>query len=226
MPKLTLADLNSTVAGSILTTVNANNDLIEQAIENTLSRDGATPNEMNNDLDMDSNRIINLPEALNSTEPVRKAEFDELIADLDNTVTVSPKLPLAGGTMTGDIDMADHQLIRPIIKDYALKRTAPAIIAGILTLDFTLGNIFEVTLNANITSIVINNWPPTGELGKMTLLLKQDGVGGRTVVLSGYRWPGGAVPIMTTTANKTDIFVLMSPDAGTTIYATTAGQNY
>jgi len=39
---------------------NANYDLIEQAIENTLSRDGSTPNDLSSDLDMGSNDILNV----------------------------------------------------------------------------------------------------------------------------------------------------------------------
>lgn len=59
--------------------INANFDKIEQAIDNTLSRDGTTPNEMLDELDMNSNKIINLPAATSPTEPVRKAEFDDAV---------------------------------------------------------------------------------------------------------------------------------------------------
>lgn len=84
--KLVLNDLNSTVASSLVTTTNTNNTLIETAMENTLSRDGTTPNEMNADLDMNSNRIYNLPEALTDTEPVRLAEFNIFVDAMDAAV--------------------------------------------------------------------------------------------------------------------------------------------
>ena len=57
MAKLTLNDVSSgyqSVSGT-----NANNDLIEAAVENTLSRDGTSPNQMGADLDMNSNDILN-----------------------------------------------------------------------------------------------------------------------------------------------------------------------
>jgi hypothetical protein len=41
-------------------TLNANFDAIEGAIENTLSRDGTTPNEMNANIDMNDNSILNV----------------------------------------------------------------------------------------------------------------------------------------------------------------------
>lgn len=58
MAKLTLQDVSS---GYYTTTqLNENNALIEAAMENTLSRDGTTPNSMEADLDMDSNDILNV----------------------------------------------------------------------------------------------------------------------------------------------------------------------
>ena len=60
MAKLTLSNLanldNPTTA---VNTINANSDLIETALENTLSRNGAAPNQMQADLDMNQKNIIN-----------------------------------------------------------------------------------------------------------------------------------------------------------------------
>lgn len=64
-------------------TINANYALIEAAIENTLSRDGTSPNPLEATLDANNNTIINLPAAATDTEPVRKAEFDDLDAEVD-----------------------------------------------------------------------------------------------------------------------------------------------
>jgi len=58
MAKLTLNNIGSRY-GSI-DALNDNFDAIETAFENTLSRDGTGPNNMESDLDMDSNDIINV----------------------------------------------------------------------------------------------------------------------------------------------------------------------
>ena len=62
MAKLTLNDLTNITGqeASAINTVNDNNQLIESALENTLSLDGTTPNSMLADLDMDMNNIINV----------------------------------------------------------------------------------------------------------------------------------------------------------------------
>ena len=62
MPKLTLADVANILGNptSAANTINANSTLIETALENTLSRDGSTPNQMNSDFDMNNNDILNV----------------------------------------------------------------------------------------------------------------------------------------------------------------------
>lgn len=68
MAKITLFDLSS---GSFtVDLLNANFDTIATAFENTLSRDGTAPNMMLAALDMNSNRILNLPTAATNNEPV------------------------------------------------------------------------------------------------------------------------------------------------------------
>lgn len=82
MTKILLDDLATlTNEQSALSAINSNYQTIEDESDNFLSRDGTTPNSMEADLDMDSNRIINLPAASDNTEPVRYAEFASAIAD-------------------------------------------------------------------------------------------------------------------------------------------------
>lgn len=76
MAKLTLSAITSGYLP--ITTVNANWDAIETALENTLSRDGTAPNAMAADLDMDSNNILNLPTPGGPAEPATKAYVDAI----------------------------------------------------------------------------------------------------------------------------------------------------
>lgn len=77
MSKITLADLASlTNEQSAIATINNNAALIETASDNFLSRDGTSPNNMEADLDLDGNRILNLPEPVDGTEPMRKIDVD------------------------------------------------------------------------------------------------------------------------------------------------------
>lgn len=61
MAKLTLSDVSNILGNpsSAQATINANNDAIEVVMENTLSRDGTTPNQMLSDLDMNHYDVLN-----------------------------------------------------------------------------------------------------------------------------------------------------------------------
>jgi hypothetical protein len=86
MAKLTLNAIGSRY-GSI-DALNDNFDAIETAFENTLSRDGTGPNNMESDLDMDSNSILNA-----DTVFADKVRADELY--INNTLVVPSNLAQA-----------------------------------------------------------------------------------------------------------------------------------
>lgn len=62
MAKLTLPDVGNILGNptSAQSRINSNSTLIETALENTLSRDGTSPNRMGADIDMDHNDILNI----------------------------------------------------------------------------------------------------------------------------------------------------------------------
>lgn len=53
-----LADVTNMNTAS--TVINNNNDLIETAFDNTFSRDGSTPNQMEADIDLNGNGLLNI----------------------------------------------------------------------------------------------------------------------------------------------------------------------
>ncbi len=80
MAKLTLTDIAAGYA--LISTFNANNALIEAALENTLSRDGTTPNTMSVALDMNSQLINNLAVPVGDQDASTKAYVDTLVASI------------------------------------------------------------------------------------------------------------------------------------------------
>jgi len=87
---ITLSDLenlqNQTTA---VTTINANNAAIETAFSTSASTSG---DQMNGSLDMNSNRLINLPAPISNGEPLRLADLDSITGGV--TINTIP----AGGT--------------------------------------------------------------------------------------------------------------------------------
>lgn len=78
MAKLTLDSITSGFAS--VTKYNANNDAIETAIENTLSRDGTSPNQMGANLDMNSFKLINLGAPSSANDAARLADVQDAVA--------------------------------------------------------------------------------------------------------------------------------------------------
>lgn len=87
MSKLTLAAIAGGYGST--DTLNANKTAIEAALENTLSRDGTSPNAMGAPLDMNSNRVLNLPAPTSAAEPVRLIDVQDGSIDADTFVVPS-----------------------------------------------------------------------------------------------------------------------------------------
>lgn len=72
MPKLVLDTLGSLEnQTSAIQVLNENSDRIEEALENTLSRDGSSPNQMQAPLDMNSQRVTNVGSPVAASDAAR-----------------------------------------------------------------------------------------------------------------------------------------------------------
>lgn len=90
MAKLVLDDLASLQSeASAIQTLNANAARIEAALENTLSRDGTSPNTMSAPLDMNSKRITNLAAPVSGSDAAR---FADIASALSVDATLVPSL--------------------------------------------------------------------------------------------------------------------------------------
>lgn len=102
-----------------------------------------------------------------------------------------------------------------------------SIAAGVLTLDFALGakDWFEVTLNADITTMTLQNLPSGGRAFSFALDVIADGTPRdwpwfETTV----EWPSNLAPVPTSTAGKMDRYIFAYD--GTTWTGSVSGQVY
>ena len=153
-------------------------------------------------------------------------------------------LPLAGGTLTGDLhgvnaylssgvvvgpslalgsDGSITGLVAPVVasgaanKGYVDGTTQAIVQAGAgLTIDYSLGREGTLTLTANITSVSIINWPATSGPAKIRLTIQNTGL----FTIGGWPasvvWPGSVIP--TITPNGTDVIELATNNSGGTVY--------
>jgi hypothetical protein len=123
--------------------------------------------------------------------------------------------------------MQDAVLDSPELRDYAETSPTPTISSGTLTLDLESGNVFEVVLTQNVTSLILLHPPAAGRAGSCSLILRQDATGGRTFIWpQSTKWAGGATPAITSAANTVDIYALVTRDGGTTWYGFAGGKDF
>ena len=156
---------------------------------------------------------------------VTNAELQYINSLSSNAQTqITARLPLAGGTMSGEINAADQLVTRPEIKDYSETYNASSG-SGTVDLDLSTGNVFQHTASGGNVTFVFSNPPASGSGGSFTLKWIQDS-SDRTATWPGTAdWAGGTAPTRTSGAGKVDRFTLVTCDAGATWYGFTAGQD-
>lgn len=107
--------------------------------------------------------------------------------------------------------------------------------SGPIDIDLQYGSIQKLILSGN-TTLTIRNWPITGQLAKVQIMLMGDQNATRTATFasspSGYTfktatgWTGGTNPPTVTlgTTGKMEVIEAWTVDAGTTIYIKNVGE--
>ena len=173
MAKLSLTD---TSAGYLnATTANANNDLIEAAVENTLSRDGTSPNTLSADIDMNSNRVTNLTDGSNNQDAVTVAQL--------NGATLAGTGVITAGTMDSESSTDGH----------------------VLTSDGAAGAAWEAAAGGGLSNVVEDTTPQLGgnlDLNSSDITGTGDITITGNVTATGEAEVAGAAPILS--INETD----------------------
>jgi len=110
MPKIDLqniASLNN--KQSTLNILNNNSAEIETKSDTFLSRVGTSPNQMQADIDMNSQRIINLPEPATGDEPVRLQDLSTIIGG--GTITNGAPSNASYVTVSSNADLASERVL-------------------------------------------------------------------------------------------------------------------
>jgi hypothetical protein len=167
------------------------------------------------------------------------ADLDQLDALLNTMQTdINSRLLKSGGTMTGFIVLHANPsaALHPATKQYvdaadnllapkasptftgSLKAdqaytppSLPGIVGGVLTLNCALSNVFRITMNANVTSLVLEN---RGDGQSILVRFIQAGTGGTITWPSNFRFPNGANPTLSTGDGDIDELYATFHDVG------------
>ena len=130
---------------------------------------------------------------------------DEIEADIDTVeATADAALPVAGGTMTGEI----------LVKSESHTGVNKGSMTGGVTIDLDNGDCFYGTVTGNVTSITLSNWPTSGRF-EFVLLEITNGSAFTITWPAAIDWHEATEP--TLQASGKDVILLYSRDAGTTV---------
>lgn len=125
-------------------------------------------------------------------------------------------LPLAGGTLSGDLDLGTNDITNGTLSggtvdgstvQNAKDKRYTANVSGSVTIDAANGPNQSLTMTGNVTSVSFSNLDD-GESLRITWI--QDGTGSRTFAITGVLWPGGGTAHLATfktTANAVNVTV-------------------
>ena len=135
---------------------------------------------------------------------------------------------------TATLDINGHTKF----KTYSENVAALSIASNEVTVDLSEAQSFTLTASDDVNAFVLTN-PPSGSTS-FTIKILQDSTGSRSVGIDTFKdtggnsipiyWPGGVVPIVTTTADKTDIYSFKTFDGDNVtsagFYGVVGGQNF
>lgn len=131
----------------------------------------------------------------------------------------SPESSVLGGSWYQHMQYLKQDLReREELREWPIaeKITAIAYASGTLDIDLALGNIFKVTLGANVSAMTISNVPANTHEASFRLYVIQDGTGGRTMSWpASVRDPWETAPTPSTTLSTMTMYQFTSIDGGT-----------
>lgn len=139
-------------------------------------------------------------------------------ATFNSAVVMSSTLSVTNTATMGVVQMADNNLLRPKLMDYAVKGSALGSVGTAATVNMETANFFSATSTA-ATTWAFTNPVASGDFGGFILELTNGGAYTQAWPAA-VDWPGGAAP--TLTASGKDILLFVTRDAGTTYHGMAA----
>ena len=113
--------------------------------------------------------------------------------------------------------------LEALLDDYSIQGQLLSLV-GNVSIDLDNGNVAQITLTGNLTSLAVLNWAVAPTEAKLVLYIPQ---GATPYTISGWpaavKWLGGAAPVLSTVNGTVDVIVLTSIDSGTTIIGAHVG---
>ena len=142
-------------------------------------------------------------------------------------VGIGGNLNVGGSTtVNGSLTFANTStLASPKLQAYQETVTTIGTVVGATNINCALSNIFDVTLGAASVTFTFTNPPASGNAQPITVILRQDSVGGRLATFTNAKYTDGNVPVLSTGANQIDVLTFFTVNGGSFWFGTFAMAN-
>lgn len=114
----------------------------------------------------------------------------------------------SGGGMVADV----------LVKNIKEATQTNAAATGALTINYSLGAVYDMTQTGDITSFAVSN-VPTGGACVLTIIRRKSNTSPYSITWgSAVKWDGGVAPTLGTVTTKVEVITLMTVNGGTTWY--------
>jgi hypothetical protein len=113
-----------------------------------------------------------------------------------------------------------------VLRNYGETVSALGNRSGSVELDLDVANVFTVNITANTTFSVKNFLTGATTSSSFTVFIRNNAADLAITWPTNFKFPNGLAPIRTLAANRTDVWIFVSPDQGTTWYGNVALYNY
>ena len=160
-------------------------------------------------------------------------------ANSEGTVTTDGKMMVISGigsvgigttVPTAHLDVVGHTRLQSYSENVGIL----TISSNVVTIDLFSAQTFTLEVTDTVNSFKIINVPSGSS--SFTMKIVQDTTGGRGVGIDTFRdkddngidvyWPAGVIPIVTSSASKSDIYSFKTFDGGSNLYGIVGGQNF
>ncbi len=126
----------------------------------------------------------------------------------------------AGQVLTSDGTDAEwsNTITGAVLQDCSEESAAVSSSSNVLTLDYTAGPNFTITLTENVTTLTLSNWPTSGEFGVMAVEITQAAGSAYTIAWGSIDFGDAGAPDLSTLGSVT-LALLRTVNGGTTVYA-------
>nr|BAR33292.1 tail fiber [uncultured Mediterranean phage uvMED] len=171
-----------------------------------------------------ANLVSSAPAALDTLDELAAALGDDANFASTTTNAIATKLPLAGGSMTGDVDFDNNKATDVTLENFQEVMASNTNVSGAVTVPDATNNVSYTLTGDTTVTLPDTDELPAGTARTVTIFVKQDGTGGRTFTFAAptgfsIKYNSSSTqPAVQTAANKETIYTALLVKGSTTIY--------